>query len=77
DFLLWPELSKKLNSLNAALDRNDMIAARATLAELVSGYSSTGEVSDLAFTGGETNPAHEDINALASGAGNQLRTTGA
>ncbi|MGO7672902.1 polysaccharide biosynthesis protein [Rhizobium ruizarguesonis] len=53
DFLSWPELSKRLNSLNAALDRNDMIAARATLAELVSGYSSTGEVSDLAFTGTE------------------------
>lgn len=77
DFLFWAELSKKLNSLNASLDRNDMVAARATLAELVSGYSSTGEVSDLAFTGAETNPAHEDVNALASGAGNQLRTTGA
>ncbi|ASR07797.1 polysaccharide biosynthesis protein [Rhizobium leguminosarum bv. viciae] len=51
DFLLWPELLKKLNALNAVLDRNDMIAARAILAELVSGYSSTGEVSDLAFTG--------------------------
>ena len=57
DFLFWPELSKKLSSLNAALDRNDMVAARATLAELVSGYSSTGEVSDLAFTGAETVPA--------------------
>ncbi|RVU11165.1 polysaccharide biosynthesis protein [Rhizobium sp. RMa-01] len=57
DFLFWPELLKKLNALNAALDRNDMIAARATLAELVSGYSSTGEVSDLAFTGAETNTA--------------------
>ncbi|ANK94996.1 dTDP-glucose 4,6-dehydratase protein (plasmid) [Rhizobium sp. N6212] len=77
DFLSWAELSKKLNSLNASLDRNDMVAARATLAELVSGYSSTGEVSDLAFTGAETNPAHEDVNALASAAGNQLRTTGA
>ncbi|MBB2791965.1 UNVERIFIED_ORG: FlaA1/EpsC-like NDP-sugar epimerase [Rhizobium pisi] len=54
DFLFWPELSKKLSSLNAALDRNDMVAARATLAELVSGYSSTGEVSDLAFTNAET-----------------------
>ncbi|MBY5818493.1 polysaccharide biosynthesis protein [Rhizobium leguminosarum] len=53
DFLSWPELSRRLNTLNAALDRNDMIAARATLAELVSGYSSTGEVSDLAFTGAE------------------------
>ncbi|WP_458391619.1 polysaccharide biosynthesis protein [Rhizobium laguerreae] len=53
DFLSWPELSKKLDSLNAVLDRNDMIAARAILAELVSGYSSTGEVSDLAFTGAE------------------------
>ncbi|NEJ71977.1 NAD-dependent epimerase/dehydratase family protein [Rhizobium phaseoli] len=57
DFLFWPELLKRLNSLNAALDRNDMLAARATLAELVSGYSSTGEVSDLAFTGAETNTA--------------------
>ncbi|TBZ36774.1 polysaccharide biosynthesis protein [Rhizobium leguminosarum] len=57
DFLFWPELSKKLNSLNAVLDRNDMVAARAMLAELVSGYSSTGEVSDLAFTGAETNTA--------------------
>ncbi|MBA1345484.1 polysaccharide biosynthesis protein [Rhizobium leguminosarum] len=53
DFLSWPELSRRLNALNAVLDRNDMIAARATLAELVSGYSSTGEVSDLAFTGAE------------------------
>ncbi|MBY3561511.1 polysaccharide biosynthesis protein [Rhizobium laguerreae] len=53
DFLSWPELSRRLNALNAALDRNDMIAARSTLAELVSGYSSTGEVSDLAFTGAE------------------------
>ncbi|MDR9808742.1 polysaccharide biosynthesis protein [Rhizobium hidalgonense] len=51
DFLSWQELLKRLNSLNAALDRNDMVAARAILAELVSGYSSTGEVSDLAFTG--------------------------
>ncbi|MBP2449393.1 FlaA1/EpsC-like NDP-sugar epimerase [Rhizobium leguminosarum] len=57
DFLFWPELLKRLNSLNGALDRYDMIAARATLAELVSGYSSTGEVSDLAFTGAETNTA--------------------
>ncbi|WP_017993010.1 polysaccharide biosynthesis protein [Rhizobium leguminosarum] len=51
DFLFWSELLKKLNALNAVLDRNDMIAARAILAKLVSGYSSTGEVSDLAFTG--------------------------
>ncbi|WP_086156044.1 nucleoside-diphosphate sugar epimerase/dehydratase [Rhizobium sp. Kim5] len=55
DFLVWPELSRRVNALNAALDRNDMIAARATLAELVSGYSSTGEVSDLAFTGADAN----------------------
>ncbi|AUW40899.1 Polysaccharide biosynthesis protein CapD [Rhizobium leguminosarum] len=53
DFLFWSELSKKLNSLNAVLDRSDMVAARAMLAELVSGYSSTGEVSDLAFSGAE------------------------
>jgi len=57
DFLFWPELSKKLTSLNVVLDRNDMTAARSMLAELVSGYSSTGEVSDLAFTGAETTTA--------------------
>ncbi|PDS59378.1 polysaccharide biosynthesis protein [Rhizobium anhuiense] len=57
DFLFWPELSKKLASLNVVLDRNDMTAARSMLAELVSGYSSTGEVSDLAFTGAETTTA--------------------
>lgn len=57
DFLFWPELSKKLSSLNVVLDRNDMTAARSMLAELVSGYSSTGEVSDLAFTGAETTTA--------------------
>ncbi len=56
DFLFWPELSKKLSLLNAALDRNDMVAARATLAELVSGYSSTGEVFGSCFTGAETVP---------------------
>jgi FlaA1/EpsC-like NDP-sugar epimerase len=62
DFLSWPELLKRLNSLNSALDRNDMIAARATLAELVSGYSSTGAVSDLAFAGAETNTAALAVN---------------
>jgi FlaA1/EpsC-like NDP-sugar epimerase len=57
DFLSWPELSKRLKALNFALDRNDMPTARGMLAELVSGYSSTDEVADLAFSGTETNTA--------------------
>ena len=50
DFLFWPELSRRLKVLDAALDRNDMKAARAMLAELVSGYSSTGDVADMAMS---------------------------
>jgi FlaA1/EpsC-like NDP-sugar epimerase len=57
DFLFWPELSKRLKVLDAALDRNDIPAARLMLAELVSGYASTGEVTDLALSAAETNTA--------------------
>lgn len=55
DFLFWPELSRRLKVLDAALDRNDMKAARAMLAELVSGYSSTGDVADMAMSTAEAN----------------------
>lgn len=55
DFLYWPELSRRLKVLDAALDRNDMKAARAMLAELVSGYSSTGDVADMAMSTAEAN----------------------
>lgn len=57
DFLFWPELSKRLKVLDAALDRNDIPAARLMLAELVSGYASTGEVTDLALNAAEANTA--------------------
>ena len=57
DFLSWPELSRRLKVLDAALDRNDMKAARAMLAELVSGYSSTGDVADMAMSTVEVNTA--------------------
>ncbi|MBB3593895.1 FlaA1/EpsC-like NDP-sugar epimerase [Rhizobium sp. BK529] len=57
DFLFWPELSKRLKVLDAALDRNDIPAARLLLAELVSGYASTGEVTDLALSAAEANTA--------------------
>jgi hypothetical protein len=57
DFLFWPELSKRLKVLDAALDRNDIPAARLMLAELVSGYASTGEVTDLALSAAEANTA--------------------
>jgi FlaA1/EpsC-like NDP-sugar epimerase len=57
DFLSWPELSKRMKALDTALDRNDIPAARAMLAELVSGYASTGEVTDLALSTAEANTA--------------------
>ncbi|MGM4914792.1 polysaccharide biosynthesis protein [Rhizobium sp. 768_B6_N1_8] len=57
DFLFWPELSKRLKVLDAALDRNDIPTARLMLAELVSGYASTGEVTDLALSAAEANTA--------------------
>ena len=57
DFIFWPELSKRLKVLDAALDRNDIPAARMMLAELVSGYASTGEVTDLALSAAEANTA--------------------
>ncbi|MFC5758823.1 polysaccharide biosynthesis protein [Rhizobium sp. GCM10022189] len=57
DFLFWPELSKRLKALDAALDRNDIPAARLMLAELVSGYASTGEVTDLALSAAEAHTA--------------------
>jgi FlaA1/EpsC-like NDP-sugar epimerase len=49
DFLFWPELSKRLNVLEAALDDNDAHLARSLLEKLVSGYSPNGEVVDLVY----------------------------
>ncbi len=57
DFLSWSDLSKRLKALDTALDRNDIPAARAMLAELVSGYASTGEVTDLALSTAEATTA--------------------
>ncbi|MBB4567703.1 polysaccharide biosynthesis protein [Rhizobium leucaenae] len=49
DFLPWAELSKRLASLEAALDENDIPQARTLLQKLVSGYVPNGEVVDLVF----------------------------
>jgi FlaA1/EpsC-like NDP-sugar epimerase len=49
DFLPWPELSKKLAVLQAALDENDVPLARSLLQNLVSGYAPSGDVIDLVF----------------------------
>ncbi|NTG50048.1 polysaccharide biosynthesis protein [Agrobacterium rhizogenes] len=49
DFLPWPELSKKLAALQAALDENDVPLVRGLLQNLVSGYAPSGEVIDLVF----------------------------
>jgi len=45
-FLPWPALEAKLNTLNIAVEVNDVPSIKALLTELVSGYRSTGEVVD-------------------------------
>ena len=45
-FLPWPALEAKLNTLNIAVEVNDVPTIKALLTELVSGYRSTGEVVD-------------------------------
>ena len=45
-FLPWPALEAKLNTLNIAVKVNDVPTIKALLTELVSGYRSTGEVVD-------------------------------
>ncbi|MFS8046664.1 polysaccharide biosynthesis protein [Rhizobium sp. BR 314] len=49
DFLLWPELSKRLAALEAALNENDIPLARTLLEKLVSGYAPSSEVVDLVY----------------------------
>jgi FlaA1/EpsC-like NDP-sugar epimerase len=49
DFLPWPELSKRLAALEAALGENDIPLARALLQKLVSGYAPSSEVVDLVY----------------------------
>ncbi len=49
DFLPWPELSKRLAALEAALDENDIPLARTLLQKLVSGYTPSSEVVDLVY----------------------------
>ncbi|MFK0162621.1 polysaccharide biosynthesis protein [Rhizobium sp. NPDC090279] len=54
DFLPWPELSKRLAALEAALDENDIPFARTLLQKLVSGYAPSSEVVDLVYRERET-----------------------
>ena len=57
DFLPWPELSKRLSALEAALNENDIPLARALLEKLVSGYAPSSEVVDLVYRERETDLA--------------------
>ncbi|MGM4983298.1 MULTISPECIES: polysaccharide biosynthesis protein [Rhizobium] len=57
DFLAWPELSKRLTALEAALDENDIPLARTMLQKLVSGYAPSSEVVDLVYRERETDLA--------------------
>ncbi len=44
--LPWSELEQKLQSLQMALDVNDVGVVRAMLQQLVSGYQPSGEIVD-------------------------------
>jgi hypothetical protein len=44
--LLWHELHTKLNTLNVALDANEVPSIRFLLQDLVPGYQPEGEVVD-------------------------------
>jgi FlaA1/EpsC-like NDP-sugar epimerase len=57
DFLIWPDLSKKLAALEKALDDNDIPLARKMLETLVSGYTPSVDVVDLVFRERETDTA--------------------
>jgi hypothetical protein len=46
DCLPWSELEQKLQSLQMALDVNDVAVVRAMLQQLVSGYQPSGEIVD-------------------------------
>ncbi|HEY0123257.1 MAG TPA: nucleoside-diphosphate sugar epimerase/dehydratase [Rhizobium sp.] len=67
DFLPWPELSRKLAALEAALDENDVPLARGLLQNLVSGYAPSGEVVDLVFREREVDlpPGKPDFDNVA------------
>ncbi|MCM0034269.1 MAG: polysaccharide biosynthesis protein [Burkholderiaceae bacterium] len=46
EYLLWQELETKLELLKSVLDKNDIVALRAILVELVSGYVPDGKIVD-------------------------------
>lgn len=46
EYLPWQELETKLELLKSALDKNDIVALRAMLVELVSGYVPDGKIVD-------------------------------
>jgi FlaA1/EpsC-like NDP-sugar epimerase len=57
DFLAWPDLSKRLEALEKALDDNDIPLARTMLETLVSGYTPNVDVVDFVFRERETDTA--------------------
>jgi FlaA1/EpsC-like NDP-sugar epimerase len=46
EYLPWQELETKLELLKSVLDKNDIVALRAILVELVSGYAPDGKIVD-------------------------------
>jgi FlaA1/EpsC-like NDP-sugar epimerase len=56
-FLPWPRLEQKLNSLSIAMRANDVSVIRALLIELVSGYQPAGKVVDWVYLAMQRNMA--------------------
>jgi FlaA1/EpsC-like NDP-sugar epimerase len=61
EFLPWVELEAHLNSIDAALEANDVDAVRRMLECLVSGYVPSGDIVDWIFLEQETKPADQFV----------------
>jgi len=62
DFLAWPELEKKLQALEIALNINDVSVIRGMLEQLVQGYAPGGGIVDWVHMEQETEADRLEIN---------------
>lgn len=54
EFLAWPDLQQKLEALNWALNKNDVLTIRSLIQELVIGYVASDEVVDWVYLASKT-----------------------
>jgi FlaA1/EpsC-like NDP-sugar epimerase len=58
EFLAWSILQQKLEALNWALNRNDVLTIRSLLQELVPGYVASDEVVDWVYLASKSDVEH-------------------